>query len=210
MQEELKKENASILSLTYPLEEETTLAFEKVLVANDWKDTRPFMIRCIFRRETFPREWIPKSPNYPSAFQEFFWRDLTEADRKKLKIMQAQKIFPPTVSPFINENQIEFLNSLGLRHEGEIVGWMINHRVDPDTIRYSCFFIQRPYRNLGYSIKLLIDSIDLHLQSTVPFGMLELPLLQVNKAWIQFIQRRLVPYATSVTHINQAWKTIRH
>jgi GNAT superfamily N-acetyltransferase len=207
-QEETKKEGAATICLTYPLNEETSDACEKVLATNGWVHKRPFMIRCLFFRDQFPRHWGKKAPQYPPDTIEFFWRDLTPEDRKKLQVMQAQKVIPPSVSPFILENLIEPLNSLGLRRNGEIIGWIITHRIHFDTIRYSSFFILRQYRNLGYAIRLLSDAIDLHLQSTVPRGLLELPLLQVSRTWVQFIRRRLIPHAATVTHINQAWNDV--
>jgi hypothetical protein len=32
------------------------------------------------------------------------------------------------LGPFVEEERIELLNSLGLRYKGEVVGWHITHR----------------------------------------------------------------------------------
>ncbi|NET42698.1 hypothetical protein [Okeania sp. SIO2B3] len=44
--------------------------------------------------------------------------------------------YPTSLSPFGN-TPAEPLNSLGLRYETQLVGWMVTHRVATDAIRYS-------------------------------------------------------------------------
>lgn len=208
IQEELRKEKASTLFLTYSLGEETTVACEKVLLANGWKDSRPFMVQCVFTRDKFPREWIQQAPPLPDDFQEFLWKDLTIEERSQINIMKAQNAFPPIVSPFIDSDHIELTNSLGLKHGEKIVGWMVTHRINAETIKYTSFFMLRDYRHTGLAIKLLADAIELQFQGHVDKGILELPLLQASDSWVKFTQQQLVPLASSVTYINQAWRTI--
>lgn len=208
LQDELKREKASTVTLNYPLGEKTTLAFEKILLANGWVNTRPFMIKCIFNRDKFPRPWIKKPLIYPKGFQEFPWKEITKAEKDALKSMENQHIFPHAVSPFIKEDKIEPMNSLGLRHNGEVIGWIITHRISQDTVKYSSFFIKRGYRHQGYAIKLLVSSIERQLQSPVLYASIEIPLTLVDNSWIKFINRRLLPNATHVTYVNQAWRRL--
>ena len=35
------------------------------------------------------------------------------------------------------------MSSLGLRYRGEVVGWVINHRMDERTVRFTCSFMRR-------------------------------------------------------------------
>jgi len=205
--EEAKKLNIHFFFLLYPSEESWSPALEKILIDVDWK-IRPFMIRCLYDVDTFDTPWIHKDYHYPQGYEEFLWLELSTDEKQQLHIQQIQRAFPAAVSPFFEEDRIEPRNSLGLRFQGRIVGWIITHRIDPETIRYTTLFVERSLWHTGISMKLLADSIHLHLKNKTKWAILEIPLLQVHSSWVRFANRRLLPYADKVTHLMQAWNYV--
>lgn len=103
---------------------------------------------------------------------------------------------------------MEPINSLGLLYQERIVGWLITHRIDTDTIRYSAFYLEPSLRFQGAAIKMLVDSIKLHLKNPTKWGLLEIPYIQAHPSWIHFFERRLFPYAAKITKLQQAWHTL--
>lgn len=205
-QEEIKAQSKTgLITTIYPQDEETAPAWEKILKNHGWTGNRPFMIRCLFDGPAFNPPWINLPLNFPDSFQEFPWGELTENEKKRLYERYVEGHFSQVISPFNEEDRIELINSLGLRHEDEVVGWMITHRVAPDTIRYTALFINREYHFHTFSIKLLVDAIHLQKKSNVKWAMFELPLIQVASSWVHFVKKRLVPYADKITHFRQAW-----
>ena len=65
-------------------------------------------------------------------------------------------------TPFTQEDKIEPLNSLGLRYKDKVIGWMINHRIAPDTIRYTQMYVHPDYQPLSRSILFLAKAIEIH------------------------------------------------
>lgn len=207
VQKEALKQGAKIFSFIYTQDTPETPIIEKILKNNHWQGTRPFLIRCNFDALTFDTEWVHANFRYPKGFKEFSWKYLNEKDRVELNRKQHQGHFPAIISPFKEEKNIEPMNSLGLRYEGHVVGWLITHRMDQDTIRYSSLFIERPFHFHGIAMKLLASSILRHLQARTKYAYLEVPLIQVHPSWVRFIEKRIVPHATSVVRLKQYWHT---
>ncbi|MEI8364884.1 MAG: GNAT family N-acetyltransferase [Parachlamydiaceae bacterium] len=201
--EEMKKEKASICTFIYTKNDPNAPIVEKLLA--EWQGTRPFMKRCYFDY-TFDAPWMHLNYRYPCGYEEFPWKDLKESDRVDIKNKITQGRIPQALSPFRKEDSIESLNSLGLRFQGEVVGWMITHRMDADTVCYSNLFIEKPLQKRGIAMTLLIHSIRLHLLSpTKKFALIEIPYLLVDSSWIHLVNKRLVPYTVRTTNLVQAW-----
>jgi hypothetical protein len=208
LQEEAKKEGGRNFTLTYPLNDPSTPAIKKILASVGWKEERPFILRCVFNVYLFNTPWIHHELSYPPGYEEFLWAHLTEEDRKELEHQELQQLFPWPVSPFIDEESIEPRNSLGLRYHGKIIGWCLTHRIAPDTIRYTSLFIQSSWQFKKLAMKLLIDSIKLHLKNPTPWAVFDVPLLLVHYSWVHLVKKRLAPYADQVIHFKQAWHIV--
>jgi len=108
------------------------------------------------------------------------------------------------------EKIIEYTNSLGLRYKKEVIGWMITHRIAPDTIRYTSLYVDPEYQYKGPSIRLLIESMVLQTRSTIKWALFEINLDQINPSWYKFVQKRLAPYSQKITEIYKTWKQLNH
>lgn len=180
-------------------------AVEKILSKRKWAPPTLYMLNCYYRVQEFHPPWWDRVHPLPETFQEFLWKDLKAEERKRLVHQAEQWTFHPSVSPIRQAETIEYQNSLGLRHEGKVVGWMMTHRVDADTIAYSALYIAPEYRHTGCAIRLLIDSIALQKESSVPYSLFKVNLEEVDPSWIAFVKRRLIPYACRMQRIYWSW-----
>lgn len=201
---EAKKEGGRFFSLIYLQEDPSTPALEKVFSANQWESGHPFLVHCVFNGFTFNPPWIHHAYQFPDSFEEFPWSSLSDEERKELLLRLNNRAIPAAVSPFLDEKMLEPLNSLGLRHRGRIVGWMLTHRTGPDTIRYTSLYIESDLQFLGPGVKLLTDAILIQKKSAIKWAVFDLPLLHVSSSWMRFIKRRLIPYAQAVSLQKQA------
>lgn len=197
---------STLLRLIYPAGQPESPPIEKILAEGRWDGSRPYVLRCFFHPPTFDAPWLHYPFHYPKGFEEFSWNEVTEDEKEDLRRRKIQGQFPPALSPFKEEQIIEPLNSLGLRKDGRITGWMITHRIDPDTIRYSALYIEHEYRRAGIAIHLLASSIKRHIAAPTPLAVIEVPLHQTHSSWGSFVKKRLVPYASNVVELRQAWK----
>lgn len=200
-----KHEGGGYFVCNYSLEDPETPALQKVLAACGWKLDQPFSVECLYNSYTFNPPWIHIPYKLPSSMKEFAWSELTEQDRQQIIHDEHRGVIPLAVLPFRQEHLIEPLNSLGLRYEGRVVGWIITHRIAEDKIVYKSLYIEREFHFMGPGVKLLIDSMLIQKTLPIKWAVFELPLHQVQPAWVQFINKRLIPYADQVTHHVQAW-----
>jgi GNAT superfamily N-acetyltransferase len=113
--------------------------------------------------------WVKRKIKYPYHDYIFPWTELTEEERKGLKEEEGPDSWKVEgTSPFFFEGKFEENSSLGLRVDGKIVGWIINHQIAPDTILYGSYFVRKKYRGLGNSIGLLLESTKRQRDTGIP------------------------------------------
>jgi len=194
--------------LVYRTGKPTTQALESLLQKRQWSPPQP---RLLMYQATPKRmmdaPWMHKY-SLPTSFSAFLWSELTKNERMIIQQKQeADQWYPESLSPFQDEEIIEPLNSLGLRYKGEVVGWMITHRLTPDTIRYTSLFIRQDFQNLGRAIPLLAKAIYLHNSSKVTKGIFVVEI--ENKPMCRFVKRRMAPYLTSITETRETFKLLQ-
>lgn len=160
--------------------------------------------RCVYNKMT-RAPWI-KERVVPSAFELFLWKDLTPQDESSIKERQrTASWFPEELSPFTDNPMLEPMNSLGLRYNGEVIGWQINLRIQEDTIQYCITFVREDLQPLGLGVLLMTESTRIQLMNSdsgVNKAYFKVPLAM--KGMIGYIEKRLAPY---IDYINECVKT---
>lgn len=191
------------ITFLFPQESPEFPLIEQLFLKNRWKGPYPFMIECLLKRADFHPAWLNKTMTLANGFEEFLFKNLTAEEQEDLMHRFEQGGIPPTVFPLGKEkNLIEYQNSLGLRYQGRVIGWMITHRIAPDTIRYSALYLEDEFAYTGYWLKLLVDSIKIHLNLTsITYGQIQLNLSLISNRWLKFIEKRLFPESCQIAHI---------
>lgn len=205
----LKKKGATGCEIFYIKEETDTPFLETLLNKTGWQPPSLFMLRYIFNIDTFKPDWLYRQYTYVEGLKEFFWKDLTKEDRQLIEFKENQRHFPAAISPFLDEGILDPLNSLGIKDHDGVVGWILTHKIDNNTMRYSSFYVDRSLRDKQLTTKLLARAILLqHAQSPLRRSVVEISLHIVSRHWIQFAKRRLEPQAIEVQHLLQAWRNL--
>lgn len=133
---------------------------------------------------------------FPTHVIPFFWKDLTPAER--LELSKNEGVWYPRVySPFLEEERMEPLNSLGLKDEqGNIFSWVITQRLSEDTILLRTVFGREEYRSWGYIMLLVGEAIFIQLENGINNLMFNVSL--DNKVMSRLIKKLLRPYNHSV------------
>ena len=98
---------------------------------------------------------------------------------------------------------MEPLNSLGLRRDGAVVGWMATHRLRADLVQYTCLFVREGVAR-GRSIALLAEAVRRQVRAGVP--LMAFMMDASNAAMHRFLERRLTPYVVSRADVRRAGK----
>lgn len=195
----LEKEGCRIFGFDYPCDSPFTPIYDKILHHLHWSVPTLYFVGCHYRVAEFNPPWFQKSyPPFPKSIKIFPWSELKDHERELIERQIRQETFPALFSPFREESKIELLNSLGIRKGDQVIGWMITHRIDAETIRYTTLYIAEEYRLTHYAIALLIRAIKLQQSSSVPLSLFEVNIRLTEPAWWRFVKRRLMPYADRI------------
>jgi len=173
----LKKANISTIHTSWSETLPGAAPFKAILAKSGWSEPykRMFTLRGDMDGD-FGREVQEKYPKYkdpccmPRAYTLTFWHDMTDADRAFILSKQGDPDwYEPNANPFRDESTMEPANSLLLRKDGEITGWLTVHRTAPDTLRYTDVFIRADLKRAGaVSIAMVTHAFWLHLAEGTP------------------------------------------
>lgn len=210
MQELLvQEEKMRGMEWTYDQDSPSARAMEKILASLGWAPPVPYLIRLHFDAYAFNPPWIHRSPPLPYNMQFFPWSKLSPQDRGVIENLGRQGRFLPYLSPLHNEEKVDFETSVGLRKDGVLVGWSVTQRPDPATILYYSLYIDNSLSTGGYGIRLLVESIRRHKKLPIPQALFEIKLKEIDPAWWNFVNKRLLPLAAKIERIKSAFRVFQ-
>ena len=207
LEEELCSRGCTSVNLVYTTGKITTPALEHLLQKCNWTVPEPRMIVCKSTTDKIANApWMQKS-TLPAAYTVFPWVEITAEERVAIAQQQAAEPWiPPQLIPFVSEQDLEPLNSIGLRYQGQVVGWVITHRLAPDTIRYTCSFVRRDLQKMGRIIPLYVRAIKLQEKAGIPNGIWTVPFIYTSM--VNFVQKRMAPYMISIEESKTSLKSL--
>ncbi|MEA5514137.1 hypothetical protein [Nodularia sp. UHCC 0506] len=189
----------------------SAVALEKILKKQHWTAPEATALICYGTTTKIKNARIIKyldklSPTLPDDYTIFPWHTLTEADKDFINSMMEIHPLTRRFNPFTEEKRIEPLNSLGLRYQDKVVGWMITHRTAPDTIRYTQMYVHPDYKPLSQSILFLAKAIKLQCEAVPEIPNATYRVEVDNTPMVNFVNRRLAPHLENIRHAWQASK----
>jgi hypothetical protein len=96
----------------------------------------------------------------PEGGEMFMWKDLTAAERAHMMKTHAETPWiDPLLEPWICDARADPISSVGMRVNGEVLGWVINHRAPPNFVVFTTAFVRKDFQRIGALFKLLVHSI---------------------------------------------------
>lgn len=197
--EELKKRHCNSVKMVYITGKSSTLALEGLLKKLDFTTPEPRMLVCkCDRKMMLEAPCLQKEYPLPRTMEIVSWLAITSEEKQQIQDSQTENPWiPEDLVPFKHEKNLEPLNSLGIRYQNRVVGWIITHRLQLDRIRYTCSFIKQNLQKRGLIIPAYFQSIKLQAAKpeiskaiwTVPYK---------YKPMINFVKKNLAPYMVSV------------
>lgn len=142
----------------------------------------------------------------------FLWKDRTAAEEKVLKEKITE--IPEAYNPFTDfyKDYLRY-NSIGLRHEGAIVGWFITlpHHT-PNTTHYANMYALPEYAAKGYGIALFYEAVRLeriYLGGNYVQHKGVAHVYYSNPKMVKLTESKLLKYAKGVVHYQMASKKLK-
>ncbi|NEO89339.1 MAG: GNAT family N-acetyltransferase [Moorea sp. SIO3G5] len=195
------------VELIYTTGRSGILELEYLLRKCNWSPPESRRLICQSTTDKIAKApWMQLSMS--SSYQIFPWIEITQAERRTIEEQQQQHPWiDPDLVPWKYEKELEPLNSLGLRYRGEVVGWVITHRIAPDTIRYSSMFVRKDLQKMAIGMTLVVNAIKLQAQVNIPNYVCSVQI--TNTAMSNFVNKHMSPYLTSFEESRGSFKALR-
>jgi len=138
-------------------------ALERVLTKRDWQGPATRAVTLRFTpEEASTTPWYGRFRLDERLYEIFPWAELGGEERKRL---QASHVEQPWIRPGLefwihDAYGFDERSSVGVRYRGNVVGWVINHRIKPDMVRFTCSFIRRDLGRRGRIMPVFTESIE--------------------------------------------------
>jgi GNAT superfamily N-acetyltransferase len=151
-----------VISAVYTSDRPGTAALERVFVKRAWSApvTRALTVRFT-PAEAMETEWFARVRWRETDFQIFPWEQLSSEERAAVQQSHESQPWIRKGLEFWRHDHYGFdsVSSLGLRYRGEVVGWVINHRVSADHVRFTCSFMREDLSRRGRILPLYTEAI---------------------------------------------------
>jgi GNAT superfamily N-acetyltransferase len=204
---DLLNRGCTSVAVTYVAKHPPTITLDGLLKNNGWPALQPGGMFYRSDYETLSKAPWMKHRNLPAHLQVFFWRDVTPEDRMDVRKRQEQTPwFPEVLDPFDHEERLEPTSSLGLKHNGRIVGWCIIHKVNSSTTECASLFVSKEFQARGHALALLVRAISLHRDMKEHNFIFDVAFTKTDM--MKFVQRRMVDHLTSMCVVNRSTKQL--
>lgn len=141
--------------------------------------------------EAATTEWYRRA-RLPAGADVFAWKDLTAADRDELRRSQAERPWiPPDLEPWRCDDRFDETSSVGLRKDGRVVGWVINHPIAQGMICFTTSFMRADLARRGGIFPLYVASLERLRGTGVTCTFVTAAHFE---SMVRFVLRRCAPY----------------
>jgi GNAT superfamily N-acetyltransferase len=195
LEELLRDSGKSCVRATYMTGKPGIAAFEHVLQKCAWDLPHT---RMVVVRSTIPvianAPWM-RLIELPEGMEIVAWSDVTEAQRGVLRRSHEETHWiAEDLIPFDHEENFDPCTSVALCQDGQIVGWVINHQMSRELIRFTCAYMRPELQRLGRIVWLYAESVRRMERHGFHEGIWTIPLKHPRHA--AFARRWMAPYAT--------------
>jgi Acetyltransferase (GNAT) family len=192
---------------TYTYDPEAADHIGTLLKTQGWLLSSPRMLVCRANRRLLEAPWMQRPME--TTYEITPWSTVTPAERTLLE--ERKSSIPETLYPFPWEREfypLEPGNSLALRENGCLRGWILTHRINAQTVRYTCAYVDDSRQRLALGIDLIAEAARRQVQlfGTETRGIWATP--YKYSRMISFIRRRMAPYLESIRESVQASKPL--
>ena len=175
-------------------------AMERVFEKCRWTPPEARTISVWFTPEEAMRmPWFGRIEVETPDFENCASGDVTPDEKAELaRSHEAAPWIPRGLEPWRHDFYgFEPVSSIGMRHRGAIIGWIINHEVRPGSVRFTCQFMRPRHSRRGRMLALYTESILRLERAGCVVCSFAVPMYY--KEMTQFLKRRCLPWLEHVT-----------
>jgi GNAT superfamily N-acetyltransferase len=169
LEENVKQKGTSRIQAAYRSDLDHVAALERVFAKQHWD--APQAVRRLYRAHTKDvlRAPLMDADPLPSGFEFFDWDTLSPAERSAIRQRQDSThpaAHPEALDPFQLSDRITAACSVGVRHEDDVAGWMVVHRLHDDLMQYTSLFVRPTFWRPRIARALLAEAVQRQIDRT--------------------------------------------
>ena len=195
MEQALAARGTSSVEAVYTTGKPSIAAVERIFEKRGWESPvlRSLTVKFTIA-EGISTPWYGRMGLLPRGAEIFSWSDLTGAERRHLRESNERAPWIANGLQPWRHDAIGFdpVSSVGLRYRGEVVGWVINHQIDPRTVRFTCSFMRHDLSRRARIVPLYSEAIRRLSETACEACTLITP--TVYPGMVEFVRRHCSPY----------------
>jgi GNAT superfamily N-acetyltransferase len=203
MEEELQRRDVARFESRYHTNRPTTEAARRILAKLHWPSPTADRLICRCDRTMLSAPWLRDYPLRDSA-ELFWWSDAKQEEIDRLRQEQErEKWIPASLLPW--EYQKMAPNSVGMRLDGSIVGWVLTQHFDSKTLVYSNSYMHPRLQGTARILPLYVKAVRRHSEDlSLPQATWVVPF--EHPGMVRFVRRWLAPYMKVVEELHVSMK----
>jgi GNAT superfamily N-acetyltransferase len=185
-------------------------ALERIFEKRGWPTPEARTITVRFTPEEASRTpWFGKVKLPTPTYEIFPWVELQDHEREKIiRSHQDSPWIASGLEPWRHDRHgFDEVSSVGLRYKGDVVGWVINHRVTKSMVRFTCSFMRKPLGRRGRIMPLFTESVRRLRGTECTHCSLITPVSYVTM--VNFLRKRCVDWVSFVAETRGTIKKLQ-
>jgi hypothetical protein len=210
MEDELRARGAEWVEAVYMTGKPAIAAVERVFEKRGWAAPTLRTVTVKFTmEEALSTPWYQRGGLLPPGAEIFPWTQLTPAERAWLRESHARAPWIAAgLEPWRHDAAgFDPVSSVGLRYRGEVVGWVVNHQMDPTTVRFTCSFMRKDLARRARILPLYSHAVRKLADAGCRFCTFVTP--TEYPEMLGFIRRHCAPYASFTGETRGTRKRLR-
>jgi GNAT superfamily N-acetyltransferase len=209
LEEELAAKGCAELRAVYMTGKPSIPAVERVFAKRGFSAPEARTVTLRFTpTEALQTPWFRRI-KLSSEYEVVPWAEITPAERERIQSSNAEKPWiAGGLEPWKHDRNFHPVSSLGLRYKGEVVGWVINHQVTADTVRFTCSFMRKDLGRRGRIMPLYTISLERLREAGCQQCTFVTPVSY--KTMVEFARKRCAPWASFLGETRGVSKKLGH
>lgn len=175
-------------------------ALAELLARRGWSAPETRMVTLRFTLEQIKQTpWFERYRRR-AGFEFAPWVEVGEGELAALRASHEESgwIAEDLVPWGFDQSRLDAASSLAILLDGEIVGWVLNHRIDEKTIRFTCSFLRRDLSRRARIVPAYTESILRAEAAGYERGLFTVP--KHHTSMVAFVERWCAPWFGFVGH----------